>query len=130
MKTITEAAENSGMDEKLIRAIVRTVGMDYMEDICNHGADAGYPGITYYRDTVAFYKRHKAAILELAKTMADDQGEDILAMIAGFGCLKAYKLGGWEIAAGLNGRGEMADIIQNAMTWFAAEEAARALCDG
>ena len=126
MKTVKRVASESGIDPKLVRAVVLTVGKDYMEDLMNHGAGAGFPGITYYRDTCAFYKRHKAAIIALAENMAADLGEDMLTMIAGFNCLKDSNLSAWEIAQGMEGRGEMADIIQNALTWFAAEEVARA----
>ena len=48
MNTAKQASENSGIHIRLIRSVIRTVGKDSIEDIYNHGADGGYPGITYY----------------------------------------------------------------------------------
>lgn len=130
MKTATQAINDSGLNATLVRAIVRTVGLDSLSDIANYGADGGYPGLTWTSDTVAFYKRHKKAILQLAENMADDLGEDLLKMIANFGCLRQYKLTTSEVAKALYGRcDQWSDTVQNAMTWFAAEEVARAFED-
>ena len=35
---------------------------DNLQDIVNHGADAGYPGITYYQDTVKLYDKFNEEI--------------------------------------------------------------------
>lgn len=113
---------------RLTRAVLRRVERDSLEDVCRHGASGGFSGFTYYSDTLAFYKAHKADILAMANAMADEMGEDMLAMVAGFGCLKAEKLTATEIGEALfSGRGDCATNVRNAMAWFALEEVAREL---
>lgn len=113
---------------RITRAILRRLDREQLEDVANHGADAGWSGFTYTVDTVAFYKAHKTDILELAKQMADDCGVDMLEMVAGFRCLKGMKLSPTEVGEALfSGRGENSDSIRNAMAWFALEEIAREL---
>ena len=130
MKTTKEVIADSGIPARLVNAVIRQLGgRDSLGDIANHGIDGGYAGFTWHSDTCAFYKRNKAEILELAENLAEDMGEDMFTMIAGFGCLRDSKLRPTEIMDGLNGRGEMAVQIQNAMAWLAAEEVARAFED-
>ncbi len=113
---------------RLTRAVLRRVSRDSLEDVVNHGASGGVSGFIYYTETLAFYKAHKGDILALAEQMASDLGEDMLAMIAGFNCLKDDKLGASEIGEALySGRGDSATTVRNAMAWFALEEVAREL---
>lgn len=59
---------------------------DTFRDIAEHGADAGYPGLTYYRDTVALYEAHEGEIWDALREDADDMGlAHPLALIATFG---------------------------------------------
>lgn len=120
----------------MTRAILRKLDRDELREVAQHSADAGWSGFTYTADTVAFYKAHKADILELAKQMASDMGVDMLELIRGFGCLQytnpfgkrvpSFELS--EIAEAIHsGRGNDADTIRNAMAWFALEEVAREL---
>lgn len=113
---------------RMTRAVLRRVSRESLEDVVNHGASGGFSGFTYYTDTLVFYKAHKGDILALAESMASDLGEDMLAMIAGFGCLKDLKLSQTAIAEALySGRGEDSITVRNAMAWFALEEVAREL---
>jgi hypothetical protein len=113
---------------RLTRAVLRRVDRDSLEDVCRHGASGGVSGFTYYTETLAFYKSHKADILAMAQNMADDMGEEMLAMVAGFNCLKDDKLSATEIGEALfSGRGDAAQSVRNAMAWFALEEVAREL---
>ncbi len=113
---------------RMTRAILRRVERDSLQDVVRHGASGGFSGFTYYADTLAFYKAHKADILEMARQMADDMGEDMLAMVAGFNCLKNDKLTATEIGEALfSGRGDCVTNVRNAMAWFALEEVAREL---
>lgn len=125
MKTTSQVIADSNISPTLIRAVVRTVGRESIIDLARHGADAGFSGLTYTRDCVAFYKRHKKAILALAEDMASDLGQDMLEMIARFNCLRDYNLSPYEVARAIDGKGEDADTVQNALAWFAAEEVAR-----
>jgi hypothetical protein len=75
---------------------------EYASDIANHGADAGFPHITYTRDTVEVFDQYGDEIWEMAVNVAE--------MISGFG------------------RSDMLcslDQFKNLMVWFACEEAAR-----
>ena len=126
---------NSHISASLIRAVSRQMGSwEYFtqsaQDIQNHGASGGFGGFIYYRETVAFYRRNRKAILQLAETLADDLGEDLLSMVASFNCLKSAELTQNEVAQALYlSKGDMVDQIQNAMAWFALEEVARSYCD-
>ena len=60
-----------------------------MRDIAAHGADAGWPGITYYRDTNAMYHEHEDEIWYALEQDATELGLDHpLALIATFGGAK------------------------------------------
>ena len=129
MTTTTKQVKvNETRCPKLTRAVLRRVDRESLEDVCRHGAAGGFSGFIYYPDTLAFYSAHKADILAMAQAMADDFGEDMLAMIAGFGCLRDEKLSASAIGEALfSGRGEDAQSVRNAMAWFALEEVAREL---
>lgn len=147
MKKFTQAADDNGIPLKLIRNVAHQIGdKELLEDVARHGADAGYPGFTYYSDTVAFFKRNRKEIVELVMRMADDMGEPAAEMVAAFNCLA-----GRSLKPGMQdhkrhrqlqeylpsvyrclGGGRLTDeddIVANALAWFAAEEVARACCD-
>lgn len=113
---------------RLTRAVIRQLGgTDYLSDAANHGADAGFPGFTYYADTVPFFRRNRKEILARLESLAADLGEEMLQCLAGFQCLKGVPT--LDLARGIDGRGEYATQVQNALTWFALEEVAREVCD-
>ena len=132
--TTKQAAEKSGIPEKLIRSVIRQTGRGNLSDIANHGCAGGFAGFTYYVDTVAFFKRNRSDIMELAERMAVDIGEDTIEMIRGFNCLSSGQypnrkpdFTSSEVAEAIyRGKGDCAQQIQNALAWFAAEEVARA----
>lgn len=85
---------------------------EWAHDIARHGADAGYPHITYTSDCVKLFNEFEDEIWEMAVTMADDMGEkNVASFIAGF--KRADML-------------ESVDTFKNLMVWFACEELARA----
>lgn len=134
MKTRKQVIADYPEYKRLINAVVDRVGMDSIEDINRHGISGGFGGFIYYSDTVKFFNTYKKDILKLAEDVAsqiDDNG--MLSMIQTFNCLSS---GEWnkrkpdytqtEIAEALfSGKGEQAEIIKNAMAWFAAEEVCR-----
>ena len=132
MKQFIEA---TNMPASLVRAVSRQIGgwesfENYANDITNHGANGGFCGFIYYRDTLAFFRRNRNAIMEMAEQMADDLGEGMLKMIAGFNCLRSDELTEDDIAKALyTSKGDDVTSIQNAMAWFALEEVARSYCD-
>lgn len=115
---------------KLDRAVIRQLGgSDYLADIANHGIGGGFPGFTYYSDTVKFFKAHRADIIALVKEMADDFGQSPMEFVAGFNCFKGMDFEA-EIAECLYGRVSADNYtVPNALAWFAAEETARKLTD-
>ena len=81
------------MNQNLIDAVIAQLNCDddeltaTMSDITNHGADAGFSGFIYYRETCQFARDNMAAIYRQIKDDAADFGVDPLEMVAGFGCL-------------------------------------------
>ena len=132
MKTMKQFIAESHISAQLIRAVVRQIGgwesfTDHAADVMNHGADGGYHGFIYFTDTVSFVKRHKAAILDSCKQMADDLGEDVYTMIGGFNCLKISPM---EAAEAIhNPRSDERGTVFNALAWYALEEVSRSYAD-
>lgn len=134
MKTLKETiADNPQIAPTLIHAVAQSVGVDYLEDVARHGAAGGFPGITYHADTVAFFRRHRKAIVALVESQASEFGETPLDFVAGFQCLGGVDPKGRReyypaVSRCLYG-GRVDDSctdVANALTWFAAEEVARA----
>lgn len=49
---------------------------DYAKDIANHGADAGYPHISYTSDCVKLYNKFEEEIYEALNQDAEEFGYD------------------------------------------------------
>ncbi len=81
-----------------------------IRDIAEHGADSGWPGLTYYNDTCKLYNRFKEEIWEMLLEDAENLGQNVFLMIGGFG------------GAGAVGSVEQ---FENLMTWYAAERIAQ-----
>jgi hypothetical protein len=125
------------MNKHIIEAVIEQLGgTDNLQDVVNHGADAGYPGFTYYKDTCEFYKNNRKEINQMVRDMASDLGEKPVEMVGGFGCLKAYnhKADKWEDQEVYDAIGtclfggklsEETTQVENALAWFALEEVAR-----
>lgn len=132
MKTTATVIDESGISAKLIRSVIRQLGdRDSLRDVSRGGADAGFPGFTYYTDTSKFFRRNRADIVALVERMADDLGEEPVAMVAGFNCLEDDHDTRKSAAKCLYG-GKLTDddvLVENALAWFALEEVARAFCD-
>jgi hypothetical protein len=94
----------------MIRAIKDHSEMDVAQivEASKYGADAGWPGFTYTSDCVDFYNANESAIQEMLHEDADNFGQTVPEMIAGFG------------------RAEMADTpdgLANLLAWYALERA-------
>ena len=79
LKTIKKVCEEYPEYATLIRAVVTKTGIDSVRAINSYGIDGGYPGFTYYKDTVRFAYRHRKAIIR------DD--EDLLLCISQYMCI-------------------------------------------
>lgn len=75
----------------LTRAVIRQLGgRDALIDVASPdhgGADAGYVGFSYYRDTVPFFERQRKNIL----AVLEDFGDDPDAIVMRFHCLRLSK---------------------------------------
>lgn len=130
MKNIKQAASDSSWSETIIRAVIRSLGdKSYLSDIANHGVDGGFPGFTYYSDTVAFFRKHRKEITDNLLALADDMGEDPVKMVSSWRCVGpelARNVGQVVYGARLT---DEHTIVANALAWYAAEEIARAMTD-
>lgn len=133
--TVKGFCEESTLPESLIRATIRQVGgwarfKECANEIASHSADAGWPGFTYYEDTVPFSKKNKESILEMARNQADDLGTEMFAMISNFRCMNG--LTATEVIEAIYSRRSPEDnrtTVFNGMAWYALEEVARAYDD-
>lgn len=86
---------------------------EYAKDIANHGADAGYPEITYTSDTVKIFDEYDAEIWEMAVEDADEFGyKNVAEMISKF--IRTDML-------------VTVDGFKNLMIWYACEKIAQEL---
>ncbi len=84
---------------------------EYASDIAGHGADSGFPCITYTRDTVQIFDKFGDEIWDMAVEDAEGMGcKNVAEMIAGFGRA--------DMLSGL-------DQFKNLMVWYACEKVAR-----
>lgn len=87
-----------------------------LRGLAEHGADAGWPGLTYYRDTCKLYERFKEEIWDLLVEEAEYGGgyDNPFAFVAVF-------RGAKDVGT--------VDQFENLMVWYAAEHYARLLTD-
>jgi hypothetical protein len=133
-----DVSERTGFPLPLLRAVARQMGgwtelRESAGDIANHGITGGFSGFIYYSETVKFYKANRAAILDLLEQQAEEFGLDPTEMVCSFNCLRTEDPVNRaelhrEVWRTLGGRMGPDDYwVANAMSWYAAEEAARAV---
>jgi hypothetical protein len=131
-KTLKNFIENSGINAKLIRAVIRQSGgwsdfQDMATDIVNHGIAGGFSGWIYYSETCAFYAKNQGAIVALVEQWANDSNLSPIDFVAGFHCFSADKP---SVGKTLYGTKRQHDTqVANALAWFAVEEVARAFVE-
>jgi hypothetical protein len=80
-------------------------------DIANHGANCGWPGITYYTDTVKLYNKFTEELWDLIEEDRESFGsKNILSFIAS-----------WNGADNVGSD----DQFKNLVVWYACEKLAR-----
>lgn len=100
---------------KTFRAWFKANLKDSARDIAHHGADAGYPCITYTSDCVAIFDKFGDEVWTMAVEQAEALGcSNVAEMISGFRRR--------DMMEGL-------DQFKNLMVWYACEELARELHD-
>ncbi len=104
-RMVDEIKENIGAEEE----------PGIIEDVANHGADAGFGGFTYTRECVEFYECHSEVIWEMLRSDADDLGySNAMELVVTFA------------------RSDMADDedgLKNLLAWYALEKVCRRLVD-
>jgi hypothetical protein len=115
---------------KLQRAVYRQLGSDNMQEfsetlqeVAKHGADGGFSGFTYYKETVKFTKSNRAEIMQQLKEDAEYFGTSVYDMVCAFNCFKGYEAD--EIlTAFYSGRGDSVTTVYNGLAWYALETVA------
>ena len=114
------------MNESLKQAIIEQLGYETLaeakgtlSDVASYGADGGYGQFIYYADTCKFFQDNKSDIVALAEEQAEQFGQGILEMIAGFRSLN-NDYSESEIGRVIFGN-EEGTQIENIMAWFALE---------
>jgi hypothetical protein len=121
----------------LAAAVLRQLGggreaLEQAIEAGRHGADAGWPGFTFYDDTVGFTRRHRAAICGAVEQLAADLGEEPIAMVRGFRCLGgdiSHRAVSQALWGGRGADKDEVEQVENALAWWALEEVGRALAD-
>lgn len=132
--TMAAFIEQSGLDEALVKAVVRQRGIGWKEfrESANdmRQADAGFSGFTYYSDTVDFAQKNKRAIEKQLKTDADDFGTagGFLGLIASFNCLQLEISEVAEAYYGDDSK-DYHTNVHNALAWYALETVAGRVSD-
>lgn len=134
MKSKAQVLRERPEYKTLINGVINSLGgVDSVSDVIRGGAEAGFPGFTYYADTHAFAMRYRKLIVKLLEESADQLGEEVVTMVSNFGVFfdrqtrkstmdnddrkELYKyIGG--------GKCEQSTIT-NLMAWFALEEVCR-----
>jgi uncharacterized protein YbgA (DUF1722 family) len=92
------------------RDFMTTELADYLDDIANHGADAGYPHISYTSDCVELHDRYQEELWQMLRDDADDFGyTNVAAFLASFK---------------RNDMTDDLDRMKNLIVWYAAERIA------
>jgi hypothetical protein len=132
-KTLKNFIENSGINAKLIRAVIRQSGgwqsfQESAPDIANYGISGGFSGWIYYTETCQFYAKNQALIIGSVEYQSKEYGyQSAQDMVKSFRCLDATLS---EIGYTLYGNKRQHDAqVANALAWFAAEEVARSFVD-
>lgn len=128
MKTKKKVLEENPHLSKLINAVIKNIGMDAVSDVNNHGIDGGFHGFIYYVDTHKFAVKHRETIIEMLEQLADDMGQEVTEVVAGFGVFRNSKMDSddrRDLYRYLGGGKCEPGTITNIMAWFAAEEVCR-----
>lgn len=129
MKTQAQVIKENNQYKSLINAVIENLGgIDSMGDIRSHGISGGFPGFTYYSDTHKFAIDNQKDIVSMLEDMADQLGEEVTAMVSGFGVFRNSPMDKddkKDLYKYLSGVAPEQGAITNVMAWFAAEEVAR-----
>jgi hypothetical protein len=128
MRTKTQVIKDRPELKTIINAVISNIGMDSVQDVNNHGIGGGFSGFIYYGETHAFAMKHRKTIVKILEEQADEFGQDVVSMVAGFGVFRNSPMDNEdkkELYRYLGfGKCEQS-AITNLMAWYAAEEVCR-----
>ncbi|MDR2785631.1 MAG: hypothetical protein LBB83_06925 [Treponema sp.] len=98
----------------------------YLADSAKHGADSGFPGFTYYSDTIRFFKQNRKDIVINIGHTAAETGTDIIKLVQSFGIFRcSTPPASWEVGKALCDSTHIHDeltTLYNVFAWYALEE--------
>jgi hypothetical protein len=135
-------SENSNWSPVTVRHVVTALGYSpnggfvtlkglssILMDCAQHGADGGFPGFSYYDDTLSFFKRNRQDIVKNLELTAEKLGEDIIKLVQSFGVFRCdVPPSPANVSRALWGTGGLKrDLtgIYNVFAWFCFEEVSR-----
>lgn len=125
---IANAIDELNLNKKLVKAY-NFEDLEDMQNIASHGYQSGVSGFIYYSETVAFWRKHKKAIMEVLTELHNSIGEgSLIEMIQGFNGLKDYSQD--EIGQAIYGRyNENLDTVYNTLVWACGENLAYSISE-
>lgn len=80
------------MNKKLEKAVLKQIGIskkEFTDNVSDYSdASAGISGFIYYDDTHQFAMRNQTEIIKLLEDMANEFGQEVGDMVAGFGVFR------------------------------------------
>jgi len=126
MKTKKQVLKENPQHRVLITAVTRSIGMESIEDVNNHGIDGGFNGFIYYSETHSFAMRYRKHIIRLLEEMVENYDDiSVYNFVSGFRCLNMDHEDEIDFYKFMGGGKPDQCSITNAMAWFAAEEVCR-----
>jgi hypothetical protein len=136
---ISYVAENSAWQTATVHHVVTALGCRSngglenikslsatLADCAKHGADGGFPGFTYYSDTLTFFRRNRQDIVKNLEILAEELGEDSISMVQHFGVFRhGIPPNPASVGRALWGTGKLKDdltSLYNVFAWFCLEE--------
>jgi hypothetical protein len=130
---------NSSWSAATIRNVITALGYDpnagreslvelsgNLADCAKHGADGGFSGFIYHRETIAFFIRNRKDIVKNLEHTAEELGEDIIKMVRNFGVFRySPPPTAGDIGKAMWDTGKVQDnltSLYNVFAWFCLEE--------
>jgi hypothetical protein len=132
-------AENSAWQASTIHHVIAALGYRgnggleslkslsaTLADCAKHGADGGFPGFTYYSDTIFFFRHNRQDIVKNLELLAGELGKDIISMVQHFGVFRYDRPpSASDIGRALWDTGKLKDDLTglcNVFAWFCLED--------
>ena len=113
----TESQLQREVKQIILNNIEEDYIVEFFEDLMNNGCVSGMIGeLIYYKDTIAFYNRHKDEINEMLSELLGAYGVNCVSEIFGEK---------WDIEDPL----ALETNNQNLLAWFAFEETSRTIAE-